>query len=59
VCDARKPKCDECSMADICPSAGVPVTAPTTKRPAKKSPAKKSTAKKSTAKKSTAKKKSS
>jgi len=30
VCDARKPKCDECVMADICPSAGVPVTAPTT-----------------------------
>ena len=56
VCDARKPKCDECSMADICPSAGVPVTAPTTKRPATKRPAKKSTAKKSTAKKSPAKK---
>jgi len=32
VCDARKPKCDECVMADICPSAGVPVTAPTTRR---------------------------
>jgi endonuclease-3 len=22
VCDARKPKCDECTLADICPSAG-------------------------------------
>ncbi len=52
VCDARKPKCDECSMADICPSAGVPVTAPTTKRPAssKKTPAKKTPAKKVVAK---------
>jgi endonuclease-3 len=65
VCDARKPKCDECSMADICPSAGVPVTAPTTKRPAsskktpapsKKTPAKKSPAKKSPAKKAVTKK---
>jgi len=35
VCDARKPKCDECVMADICPSAGVPVTAPTTRRPSR------------------------
>lgn len=22
VCDARKPKCDECTLAEICPSAG-------------------------------------
>ncbi|MBM3799818.1 MAG: endonuclease III [Actinobacteria bacterium] len=22
VCDARKPKCDECTLANICPSAG-------------------------------------
>ncbi|MBU3718061.1 MAG: endonuclease III [Actinobacteria bacterium] len=22
VCDARKPRCDECTLADICPSAG-------------------------------------
>ena len=56
VCDARKPKCDECSMADICPSAGVPVTAPTTKRPVKKPAVKKATAKKSPAKKSPVKK---
>ncbi len=23
VCDARKPRCDECALADLCPSAGV------------------------------------
>lgn len=57
VCDARKPKCDECSMADICPSAGVPVTAPTTKRPARPSPVpKKQSVKKQAAKKQAAKK---
>jgi len=22
VCDARKPRCGECTLADICPSAG-------------------------------------
>jgi endonuclease-3 len=22
VCDARRPRCDECELADICPSAG-------------------------------------
>ena len=36
VCDARKPKCTICEMADICPSAGLPVTAPTTKRSPRK-----------------------
>ena len=33
VCDARKPNCAECTMSDICPDAGKPVTGPTTKRP--------------------------
>ena len=59
VCDARKPRCEVCDFSDICPAAGVPVTAPTTKRPAtaKKATAKKATAtKKATAKKATAKK---
>lgn len=32
VCDARKPQCQECVLADICPSAGVPVVGPTTRR---------------------------
>jgi endonuclease-3 len=32
VCDARKPRCGECTLADICPSAGVPVDGPTTRR---------------------------
>ena len=32
VCDARKPRCGECILADICPSAGVPVDGPTTRR---------------------------
>lgn len=32
VCDARKPQCQICELADICPSAGKPVTGPTTKR---------------------------
>jgi endonuclease-3 len=36
VCDARKPQCTICELADICPSAGVPVTAPTTKRSPRK-----------------------
>ena len=36
VCDARKPQCTICELADICPSAGLPVIGPTTKRPAKK-----------------------
>jgi endonuclease-3 len=33
VCDARKPQCQICELADICPSAGKPVTGPTTQRP--------------------------
>jgi endonuclease-3 len=28
VCKARAPRCDECALADICPSAGLPVTPP-------------------------------
>lgn len=32
VCDARRPRCDSCELADICPSAGKPVNGPTTKR---------------------------
>ncbi len=32
VCDARKPQCGECVLADICPSAGLPVDGPTTRR---------------------------
>jgi endonuclease III len=26
VCDARKPRCDDCALADLCPSAGVVVS---------------------------------
>ncbi len=37
VCDARKPRCDECTLADICPSAGVPVDGPTTRRSPRRS----------------------
>ena len=36
VCDARKPKCAVCTMADICPDAGKPVNGPTTERPPRK-----------------------
>lgn len=32
VCDARRPRCDVCTLADICPSAGKPVNGPTTRR---------------------------
>lgn len=32
VCDARKPRCGECTLADVCPSAGLPVEGPTTRR---------------------------
>ena len=24
VCDARKPRCDSCELADICPSSSLP-----------------------------------
>ena len=34
VCDARKPRCTECQLADICPDAG-PAVSVTTKRTAK------------------------
>ena len=27
VCDARKPRCDSCELADICPSSALPVRA--------------------------------
>ena len=46
ICDARKPNCAECELADICPSSHVPRlgkpaarTAPAQKVPAKKAPA--------------------
>jgi endonuclease III len=32
VCDARKPRCADCELNDICPSAGKPVKGPTTRR---------------------------
>lgn len=39
VCDARRPRCDDCSMRRFCPRAGVaPPKAEATRRPAKKSP---------------------
>jgi endonuclease III len=37
TCNARKPKCDECRLFDLCPSAGNVVVAP----PKKKAPGKK------------------
>lgn len=40
VCDARKPRCAQCTLSDICPSAGVPVDGPTTRRSPRRSPAK-------------------
>ena len=32
VCDARKPACERCELADLCPSAGQPEKAPKTGR---------------------------
>lgn len=37
ICDARKPRCGECTLADICPSAGLLVDGPTTRRPRRQS----------------------
>jgi len=57
ICDARKPNCAECELADICPSSHVPrtvKTVPAKKVPARKSPAKKTRAKKTIAKKAPA-----
>ncbi|MBU6200660.1 MAG: endonuclease III [Acidobacteria bacterium] len=54
ICDARKPNCAECELADICPSSHVPRTGKTS--PAKKAPARTSPAKKTPAKKAIAKK---
>lgn len=50
VCDARKPRCADCVLADVCPSAGVAVTpakraAKATKKPAAKQPAAKTAGK--------------
>jgi len=69
VCDARKPKCGECVLADVCPSAGddgavhatrkKPPTKQTAKNAAKnvaKKPAAKKAVKKPAAKKAVAKK---
>jgi endonuclease-3 len=30
VCDARKPKCEECTLADVCPSSSLPRRSPAT-----------------------------
>lgn len=30
VCDARKPKCEECALADLCPSSTLPRRSPAT-----------------------------
>jgi endonuclease-3 len=46
ICDARKPKCDECVLNDVCPSAFTFVKqAPAKRAPAKPRPAKKTPAK--------------
>ncbi len=58
VCDARKPRCDDCVLAGLCPSAGVVATKKSTgaasrataKPPANKRPAKASTTNKARAK---------
>ena len=42
VCDARRPRCDDCVLADICPSAGK-VGAPPAKPKPKRAPAPKPT----------------
>lgn len=36
VCDARRPRCDECVLASDCPSAGTFAPAPAKKKPAKR-----------------------
>ena len=32
ICAARRPKCDECAVAGLCPSAGIGTVAPRKKR---------------------------
>ena len=59
ICDARKPNCAECELADICPSShlprsGAPVKKAATGKPAAKKPAAKS-ARKSAARRPAAK----
>lgn len=58
ICDARKPNCGDCELADLCPSSHVPRSGSTRRAPApaKKPAAKKSAARKSPAKSSPAKK---
>jgi len=36
VCDARRPACDRCVLADFCPSAGLVVAPPARRRPSKR-----------------------
>jgi endonuclease-3 len=35
VCKARSPRCEQCVLADICPSAGIPIRAPAVGSPAR------------------------
>ena len=48
VCDARKPRCDDCVLAKVCPSAGDDGAAHASRKkpPAKRAPAKETAAKK-------------
>jgi endonuclease-3 len=55
VCDARKPRCEECLLESLCPSSMLPTKKPAGKSAAKKS-AKKSVGTKAKAKKRVAKK---
>ena len=60
VCDARKPRCEECLLEALCPSSVLPTKKPARKvagkKPARKVAAKKRVAKKRVAKKCVAKK---
>ena len=60
VCDARKPRCEECLLEALCPSSVLPTKKPARKvagkKPARKVAAKKRVAKKRVAKKRVAKK---
>ena len=60
VCDARKPRCEECLLEALCPSSVLPTKKPArkvaVKKPARKVAAKKRVAKKRVAKKRVAKK---
>lgn len=38
VCDARKPRCGDCILSDVCPSAGLPSVGPTTRRSPRRKP---------------------